>query len=144
MRLIPTARKEKLPRGFSYPLGAERISELLDGVPQVESMALSFSWRDAFRNSHWRRRVIDRGVVTLLDVSFSRYFGGWNVRVYSVPSEDVTAARERLEVELERVRQQLMAPRPASQVRVTLDLAAVGPASKAVANRRSAIRLDAR
>jgi hypothetical protein len=135
MRLIPTARKEKLPHGFSYPLGAERISEALAGIPQFETMELWFAWRDEFWSSRWRRRIIDRGVVTLLEISFWEYFGRWHVGVYSVPSEYVCVARERLESELVRVRERLMVARSAARIRVTLDLAAVGPAGNQAVHR---------
>jgi hypothetical protein len=138
MRLIPTCRKEELPRGYSYPLGAERISAALEGVPQLDNAELWFHWRDEFWSSRWRRRVLAGGVVTLLEISFWKYFGRWHVRVYSVPSEYAQSAREHLENELQRMRQQLASLRPMSRTRVTLDLAAVGPAANKTVHRTAA------
>src|SRR5947208_14716461 len=107
MRFIRTYRKEKLPRGYSYPLGAEAISTALEGVPQFDSIDLWFRWRDEFWASRWRRRVLNHGVVSLLDMSWYEYFGRWHLTVYSVPSEYAQPAREHLERELPRVYQQL-------------------------------------
>jgi hypothetical protein len=40
---IPTLGKAQLPRGFSYPLGASAIGEVMISVPQYEKFTLSFS-----------------------------------------------------------------------------------------------------
>jgi hypothetical protein len=128
MHLIPTHRKEKLPRGFSYPLGAEGISAALDGVPQFDNIDLCFSWRDEFWTSRWQQRLQARGVVTLLAISYSTYSGRWDLYVYSVPSQYSQVARESLKAELPGIRQQLMTIRTASKISVKLDLAAIGPA----------------
>jgi hypothetical protein len=63
MILIPTAKKQRLPKGFSYPLGAEAISAAFAGVPQLENASLWFSWRDEYWASEWRRRIDALGEV---------------------------------------------------------------------------------
>lgn len=75
MRLIPTASKEKLPEGFSYPLGAEAISEVFDTVPHLENATIWFSWRDEYWASSWRKKIESRGSVTLLEVGASPLSG---------------------------------------------------------------------
>jgi hypothetical protein len=102
--MIPTDHKDKLPKGFSYPLGAEKLSMALgDVVPQAESMGLWFLWKDEIWTSNWRKRINDLGVVTLIAASYrkdglesSRLFGwgDWRLHVYAVPSEYNVAARE--------------------------------------------------
>jgi hypothetical protein len=109
MLLIPTARKEKLPSGFSYPLGAQVICDALDGIPQATNAKFWFGWRDEFWVSKWRERLAARGTITLLEVTYKEYFGYWSFHVYSVPSEDSVFARDHLLRELHRVRSELIA-----------------------------------
>jgi hypothetical protein len=40
--MIPTRFKAKLPKGLSYPLGAEAISQTLAGAPHADELHLSF------------------------------------------------------------------------------------------------------
>jgi hypothetical protein len=92
--MIPTHSKAKLPKGFSYPLGAAKISTELGAIPQTESIALTFEWKDTHWASSWRKRIKDLGVVTLIEVTYWDYFNEWRVFVYAVPSEYNVAARE--------------------------------------------------
>lgn len=123
--MIKTSRKEKLPKGFSYPLGAEAISAALDGIPQFDNTELWFSWRDEFWVSRWRKRLEEHGPIVLLRVAYSEYFRHWDVRVYSVPSEHTVFAREQLHAELPRVRSALSARESVAKTRkisITLNL----------------------
>ena len=43
MELIRTGYRDKLPRGLSYPVGAEAISSALVNVPQFNDLWISFS-----------------------------------------------------------------------------------------------------
>ena len=125
MRVIKTSRKEKLPKGFSYPLGAEAISAALDGIPQFDNAVFWFSWRDEFWVSRWRKRLKEHGPVVLLQIAYSEYFRQWDVRVYSVPSEHAVFAREQLHAKLPRVRSALSALEGVAKTRkisITLDL----------------------
>jgi hypothetical protein len=106
--MIPTARKEKLPKGFSYPLGAQAICAALDGVPQFDNARLWFGWRDEYWASKWQKRLAARGSVILFDAAYAEYLGDWAFRVYSVPSDYSVFAREYLLRELERVRKELL------------------------------------
>jgi hypothetical protein len=58
MLLIPTAVEEKLPKGSSYPLGAEAIG----------SAKPWFGWRDGFWVSRWRKRWGVRGLIACFEV----------------------------------------------------------------------------
>ncbi len=132
MIVIPTGRKEKLPKGFSYPLGAEAISAALEGLPQFERAEITFQWRDEYWASRWRKRVQARGVLTLLRVAFLDYFGSWRLDVYSVPSQYSVEAREHLQVELLRIQRELAAVGAAAKsfkATVTFDLSAADPTS---------------
>ena len=125
MIIIQTGRKEKLPKGFSYPLGAEAISAALGGLPHLEGAKITFQWRDEFWASRWRKRVQNRGVLTLLRVAFPDYFGQWSLDVYSVPSQYSVQAREALQVELLRIHSKLAAHGASSKsfkATVTFDL----------------------
>jgi len=94
MHLISTNRKKKLPKGFSYPLGAEGIPEAFDGIPHLEKATIWFHWRDEYWASIWRRKVENRGSVKLLEVGASPLSGEPVLHVYSVPSEYSCMARE--------------------------------------------------
>jgi hypothetical protein len=134
MLLIPTALKEKLPKGFSYPLGAEAIGSALDGSPQIGNGKLWFHWRDEFWASRWRKRLASRGLITLFQVNYSEHLGYWSFRVYSVPSQCTVVAREHLLAELVQVRGKLMAAGSEAKslnVAVTLSLADAERAAKA-------------
>lgn len=43
MELIQTGWRDKLPKGLSYPVGAELISAALAGVPQFDDLSIYFS-----------------------------------------------------------------------------------------------------
>jgi len=135
MNMIPTARKGKLPKGFSYPLGARAISAALDDIPQRENATLWFSWRDEYWASRWRKKIEALGDVTLLEITDSYSGQGRDLRVYAVPSQYSVVARTYLLAELKRVRRELLAARVASNhqgVSVKLSLsAAMKPDKKA-------------
>jgi hypothetical protein len=123
--LIPTATKERLPKGFSYPLGAQAISVALDSVPVLQDARLWFSWRDEYWASEWQQKIAARGEVILLEVADSCLGPGRDVRVYAVPSEYSQAARERLLAELPRVRRVLTDGGTSGELprlRITFDL----------------------
>jgi hypothetical protein len=123
MRLIPTGTKEKLPQGFSYPLGAEAISAALDGVPQLDNATFSFVWRDEYWASEWRQKLKARGDVKLLEVDHSPLSGERVLRVYSVPSAYSVVARDHLLAELPRVRRKLLAGgRSSGAIRIVVTL----------------------
>lgn len=42
--VIPTDHKAKIPHTFSYTVGAERISEALQDVPQITDLCVSFPY----------------------------------------------------------------------------------------------------
>jgi hypothetical protein len=139
VNLIRTTRKEKLPEGFCYPLGAEAISAALEGIPQFDNAEIWFHWRDEYWVSRWRKRVDARGVITLLQVSYFEYSGQWHIDVYSVPVEYAAAARQHLLAELPPIHARLSTAGPASkQVRpsVTLNLSE----TDALAKRKGANR----
>src|ERR1700759_1769738 len=110
--LIPTSSKEKLPKGFSYPLGAEAISAALEGAPHFGRSHFTFRWQDEYQTSEWQKRIKARGLITQLHIWYFDFFdhlGPWTVRVNSVPSEYSVCARDHLKQELPRVRKELLA-----------------------------------
>ena len=94
--MIRTDIKAKLPKGFAYPLGAEKISEALREIPQVASTVLTFEWRDEFWVSSWRERIKKLGTVTLVHASYWDRWDEWRLFVYGVPREFNASAREHL------------------------------------------------
>lgn len=96
--VIPTRTREKLPDDFAYTLWPSKVSALLEGTPQREDAELVFHWRDEFWESHWRKRILQRGTIKLVSVEYtphwSPYFPKWKINIYSVPKEYLTAAQE--------------------------------------------------
>lgn len=99
MVLIPTLRKERLPRGFSYPAGAEIISAGLEGALHFGDLVLHFSWRDQLWTSKYRQRLLDKGDIEVLELNRPRPEGialtgaHWVISLHAVPSEHNAAAR---------------------------------------------------
>ena len=117
MQLIKTGHKDKLPKGFSYPLGAEAISAALDGIPQADTTGLRFSWRKWTRLPEWRKLIKNHGPFLLFRFHYFNYFGSWHGEVYAVPTEYVQAARQRLEEELPGLRSLLISRGEAITIR---------------------------
>ena len=96
MKLIPTTEKEKLPRGFSYPIGAEHLSSALDGVPQYDKFVLVFRWRDEYWASKYMAKLKSGGEVVVLDVNCHAPSYDWRVYVSAIPAEHKSRARLQL------------------------------------------------
>jgi hypothetical protein len=94
--LIRTRRKEKLPRGFSYPIGAERLSMKLTGVPQYSVAEIAFSWKDTFWASEYQSRLRELGRISIVDADYWSRFDSWTIRIHAVPSEHNNRAHEGL------------------------------------------------
>jgi hypothetical protein len=97
--MLTTAYKARLPRGWSWPIGTETVSEWLEGVEGAAQRALAFSDYH-IRNSHFRQ-IRDQGLpYPILSISYSRPITAseaenlaqrgladqWTVRVDPIPS----------------------------------------------------------
>lgn len=91
--LIATRHKEKLPAGYSYPIGAEALSNALHGLLEPSGISLLFSWRDEFWASKYQQKLVVGGDIRVLVVSF---FEHWHISVNAVPSTDAKLARDLL------------------------------------------------
>lgn len=103
MELIPTKYKNKIPKGFSFPIGAKDISISLQGIPQYSKFELTFHDRDTFWASKFNERIKEKGSITVIEISYYRSKGNnstpndwkesgysdpkWMVSVYALPSE---------------------------------------------------------
>lgn len=96
--VIPTRLREELPPDFAYTLWPAKVTAYLEGTPQRDDAELVFHWRDEFWESHWRKRILQKGVVKLVSAEYtphwSPYFPKWKINIYSVPKEYLTAAQE--------------------------------------------------
>lgn len=57
--LIPTTSKQRLPQGFSYPVGAELLSEHLAGLPQFADLRVCFSGSPTWQASKFQQTLAD-------------------------------------------------------------------------------------
>jgi hypothetical protein len=60
--VIPTMSKAKISHLLSYPVGAEMVTRALDGVPQMNQLALQFY--------HWTDNALRRGNYEFLRVEY--------------------------------------------------------------------------
>ncbi len=68
--MIPTRFRTRLPRGLSYPVGAEALSEALAGAPHVEAMSLMFTGQAVWPASEFRRVLAAQTPYRILEVRF--------------------------------------------------------------------------
>lgn len=96
--VIPTRQREKLPDDFAYTLWPSKVTDLLQDTPQRHDAELVFHWRDEFWESHWRQRILQKGIIKLVSAQYtsnwSPYFPKWKINIFSVPKEYLTAAQE--------------------------------------------------
>ncbi len=67
--LIPTSHKDRLPRGLSYPFGAEWLSGQLAGVPQLADLSICFEDQPGWRASAFRRTLAEGEPYEIVTVS---------------------------------------------------------------------------
>ncbi|MCL2523308.1 MAG: hypothetical protein FWF20_06285 [Betaproteobacteria bacterium] len=99
MTLIPTSLKEKIPKGFAYPIGAEVISHALDGVSQFHLLKLTFFWKNTFWASKYNARINSAGTIKIIEVRYSSHSQmdtDWNIYVHAVPSAESQFVRDQL------------------------------------------------
>jgi hypothetical protein len=92
--LIPTKFKEKLPVGFSYPIGAQAISEALKFTPQYSQLGLSFYWKDEFRTSSYATKIKAGGEIRVIEAHYTPTWNEWKLAIRAVPGTEAAAARE--------------------------------------------------
>jgi len=109
--MIPTKYKHKISWRLSWPLGAEKISEAFDGLPQSLDFSLYFS-------GYNQSKVSTQGDIHVMSVeySFSRPksevminlgFGSpkWSITIYPIPRELKHRIKELLDQSFPKLRQ---------------------------------------
>lgn len=112
MNMILTKFKEKLPKGFSYPIGAEKISLGLARTPQIKMFELCFWHKDEFWASSFNERVKQKKPLKVIEISYRNpsvgisssqhmieagyYSPSWKINVFSVPKEYLADVKEQL------------------------------------------------
>jgi len=95
MELIPTARKDKLPKLHAYPIGAQIVSEALADVPQYENLRLWFSRYPKSSLVMKARYTVPADTSQLLNSP--RYLTTrWDINIYAVPRERNAAIKSHL------------------------------------------------
>ncbi len=96
--MIKTTYKEKLPKGYSYPVGAEIISAGLSDVPQYEELGIDFWIKDEFRASRYNQKIKESGDIIILKARYFSYSwgSGWTIEINSVPSAFKKDASEKI------------------------------------------------
>ncbi len=93
--ILGVRHKSQLPRGWSYPVGAEALTEVLRDVPHSVSRPLWFSHSEPFRLKDRRKRESEDLPLRVLSADFSTWGVGaqpppkrplWTLYVGSVPS----------------------------------------------------------
>ena len=119
--MLLTHVRNRLPRGWSYPAGAQELSEYLEAIPGAKEKPLWFSERAGWFHSNLDELRREDHPYPILRVSIQRggYFVEdqaavyWDVHVYAVPSGLRAAVRRSLlPTALEMVRTWLATSRP--------------------------------
>ena len=84
--MIQTESKQKLPKGHSYPIGANTLSDALIGVPQYELIKLCFWYKDGFRTLSYNKKLKEGGKIEILRAEHTAPFYDWRIHIMSVPS----------------------------------------------------------
>jgi hypothetical protein len=84
--VLRTQSKEKLPKGHSYPIGAEGLSAALEGIPQISTITISFWYKDEFWASSYNKKLKEDGEIAVLRAEYGAPFYEWRIHVSSVPS----------------------------------------------------------
>ena len=124
---IRTQSRKKLRRGWSYAIGAEGLSRMLEGVPQFAELRLSFHDSEFIFTSARKRAIQDGEAITVLSVRYQHLVPGltgsnqfikdgwyselWEVIVYAVPSINRKKVEDAILAAGERVRRWLITPR---------------------------------
>lgn len=128
MSVIPTSSRLPLPRGWSYAIGAERLSSILKDVPQFAALSLSFLPSEAVLLSDQVRAIASGKPIAICRVSYQNLQPGltgshdhiergwyeetWKVAVHAVPSSFRRAAEEAIVASAARLTSWLTTPRP--------------------------------
>ncbi|WP_165071412.1 hypothetical protein [Paludisphaera rhizosphaerae] len=68
--MIPTTYRAKLPRGLSFPIGAEAVSQALVGTPRFEALSLTFWDQAVWPASKFRRLLEERSPYKVMTAEF--------------------------------------------------------------------------
>ena len=68
MELIPTKYNNKIPKSFSFPIGAKDMSESLQEIPQYSKFELTFHDGDTFWASKFHERIKEKDTITVIDI----------------------------------------------------------------------------
>ena len=131
IEMIKTRYKEKVPKGFSYPIGAEKISEALAESMQGEACEISFWVKDEFWASSYTQRIKNREPIKIFDLVYSnpqthhsssqamidsgQYDPKWIIKVYAVPTTNVSAVKQLLKQEISEAAKWLKQPNAKNQ-----------------------------
>ncbi|MCU7844167.1 MAG: hypothetical protein KZQ93_10045 [Candidatus Thiodiazotropha sp. (ex Monitilora ramsayi)] len=96
MELISTTYKEKLPKGKSFPIGAEALSQHLVEAPQYGELSIAFSAQDEYWASKYNKKVKAGGDIKVLVVDYSQVFEEWSIKVNAVPCDHKHTVNELL------------------------------------------------
>ena len=98
--LIPTKRKEKLPKDWSYPIGAEAISKSLETFEHIQEIELFFSWRGEYWHSKFQEKVKALGEIRIFECHNSYFSDGMSIYTYAVPANMKSEVRNAMEAEI--------------------------------------------
>jgi hypothetical protein len=112
MHMILTKFKDKLPKGFSYPIGAEKISLGLARTPQIASFELCFQHKDEFWASSYNEKLRQKKPLKIVEITYRNpnvgisssqymidagyYSPSWKINIYAVPKEYSVDVKEQL------------------------------------------------
>lgn len=128
--LIPTLYKTRLSREFSYPIGAELLSEQLADVPQFSEFRICFSDAVGAWKSKFQRMIADG---TDYEIVAARLWSPFEISVYPVQRELKHAAQKALVAHgLPKLRDWMLQHRSPSSLRFASGAILFSPPTKIV------------
>lgn len=126
--MLQTTYRGKLPKGWSYPIGAERLTEVLSGVPQLDTIELRFHTHEHILASAHQRSLNSGEPITVIRISYRNiqpgltgsndmiasgwYAEHWDISVHGVPSGSRSVALRAIVDAGSLLRGWLSSPRP--------------------------------
>ena len=112
MEIISTRHKEKIPKGFSYPIGAEKLSESILSYVKDDEAEVSFWVKDEYWASSFNEKIKNEEPIKIIHIQYyvprthhsssnsmiesGHYEPKWKIRINSVPTKYVSSVKKML------------------------------------------------
>jgi len=97
-KLIKTTYRIKIPKNFSYPIGAEILSHAFKDLKYYDDLEIMFRYKRECFASKFNKTIKQKGEILIFHLEYNKmklgfkagtmvYEEGWEIVVYAVPTE---------------------------------------------------------